>query len=66
VRRQIAASLRDLQAVRGLDLGEARSCVVGAMCTGTPTCALVIYAYGTEAWTAVDTLDVQRRELLCR
>ena len=38
VRDQITASLTDLQAIRGLDLGPIHKCVVGAMCVGTPTC----------------------------
>src|SRR5262249_53515691 len=66
VREQIDASLRDLQAVRGLDLGATHTCVVGAMCTGAPTCALVICAYGTETWHRVEMLDGRPRELLCR
>ena len=45
VREQITASLRDLQAIRGLDLGPIHTSVVGAMCTGAPTCALVICGY---------------------
>ena len=51
-------SLRDLQAIRRVQLGPIRSCVVGAMCTGTPTSALVICGYGTEPW-AVTCLDGQ-------
>ena len=54
VREDIAASLRDLQATRGLDLGAPRMSVIGAMCTGAPTCALVVCAYRTEAWATVD------------
>jgi arginine decarboxylase len=50
VREQITASLTDLQAIRGLDLRPLHSCVVGAMCPGTPTCALVICGYATESW----------------
>jgi arginine decarboxylase len=50
VRDQITASLADLQAIRRLDLGPVHSCVIGAMCPGTPTCALVICGYATESW----------------
>jgi arginine decarboxylase len=50
VREQIAASLGDLQAIRGLDLGPIHTSVVGAMCTSAPTCALVICGYGTATW----------------
>ncbi len=54
VRDQITASLTDLQAIRGLDLGPIHKCVVGAMCVGTPTCALVICGYATESWHTDD------------
>jgi arginine decarboxylase len=54
VREQIAASLGDLHAIRGLDLGPIHTCVVGAMCTGAPTCALVICGYTTEPWHTAD------------
>lgn len=50
VREQITASLRDLQAIRGLDLGPIHTSILGAMCTGTATCALVICGYATEPW----------------
>ena len=50
VTEQITASLRDLQGTRGLELGPIQSCVVGAMCTGVPTCALVICSFVTEPW----------------
>ena len=66
VRELITASLTDLQAIRGLDLGEIHSCVVGAMCTGTPTCALVICGYVTEPWPAAVDDDRRVRELVCR
>ena len=55
VRDQITASLTDLQAIRGLDLGPIHKCVVGAMCVGTPTCALVICGYATESWLTTPT-----------
>jgi arginine decarboxylase len=58
VREQITASLRDLQAIRRLELGPVHSCVVGAMCTGAPTSALVICAYGTEPWPSVGADDL--------
>jgi len=66
VRSQIAASLRDLHEIRGLDLTEIRCCVTGAMCTGAPTCALVICGYGTERWTSVESLERDVRALACR
>jgi arginine decarboxylase len=59
VREQITASLRDLQAIRGLDLGPIHTCVVGAMCTGTPTCALVVCGYKTQPWPTANQ-DVDR------
>ena len=52
VTEQIIASLGDLQAIRGLDLGPIHTSVIGAMCAGVPTCALVICGYGTEPWPA--------------
>jgi arginine decarboxylase len=64
VRDQIGASLRDLQAVRGLHLGPTHTCVVGAMCTGTPTCALVICGYTTEPWLPVSGVGRRAFELL--
>jgi arginine decarboxylase len=65
VRDQITASLHDLQAVRQLDLGAINSCIVGAMCTGVPTCALVICGYRTEPWPMGIETDVVG-ELVCR
>ena len=50
VREQITASLRDLQAIRGFNLGPMNTSIVGAMCTGAATCVLVICAYATEPW----------------
>ncbi len=47
---ELDASLRDLQRIRGLRLETVQTSVVGAMCTGMPTCALVICAYGTSPW----------------
>ena len=41
VRSQIRASLEDVQTARGAALGPIRIRVVGATCTGLPTCALV-------------------------
>ena len=49
VRRQITASLEELQRARGRTLGPVHIRVVGATCTGAPTCALVICAYGDES-----------------
>lgn len=63
IRRQITASLGDLQAIRGLDLGAIHMCVIGAMCTGAPTCALVICGYATESWLASSD-DRPARELI--
>lgn len=50
VRGEIAVSLDDLARNRGLDLGEPHMVVEGAMCTGSPTCALVVCGYATAAW----------------
>lgn len=50
VREQITASLEDLQAGREIDLGPIEMAVVGAPCTGTPICALVLCAYLVEPW----------------
>ena len=63
VRDAISASLRDLQAIRELDLGPVHTSVVGAMCTGIPTCALVICGYGTEPWPAAELADPAARAL---
>jgi arginine decarboxylase len=60
---QIAASLGDLQAIRGLDLGPIHTSVVGAMCTGAPTCALVVCGYSTEPWLRTMAVDGAAREL---
>jgi arginine decarboxylase len=65
VTEQIRASLDDLQAVRGLRLGRVRTCVVGAMCTGAPTCALVVCGYSTEPWPGAAEEDGAARELVC-
>jgi arginine decarboxylase len=54
VRGRITASLGDLHAIRGLELGPIHTCVVGAMCTGVPTCALVICGSTTEPWPGGD------------
>jgi arginine decarboxylase len=66
VRHQIAASIRDLNTIRGLDLGPIHACVVGAMCTGVPTCALVICGYRADAWTTDNLADRASRELMLR
>jgi arginine decarboxylase len=63
-RSQIAASLRDLQAIRDLDLGPIHMSVVGAMCTGAPICALVICGYATEAWPVHGSDDRGAHELV--
>ena len=47
---QISTSLEDLRRHRDVDFGPPRSCVIGATCTGEPTCALVICVYAAEAW----------------
>lgn len=60
VRDQIATSLEDLQQARGRMLGPIRMRVIGATCTGNPTCALVIGAYGSEPWPC-DTPLAHRR-----
>jgi arginine decarboxylase len=51
VRGDIVASLDDLARNRGIDAGEPQMVVEGAMCTGSPTCALVICGYATAAWS---------------
>jgi arginine decarboxylase len=50
VRGLLAASLRDLQGNRGMNIGPIETCVIGAVCDGTPTCALVICGYTTTSW----------------
>jgi arginine decarboxylase len=50
VREQITVSLEDLQAGREIDFGPIEMAVVGARCTGTPICALVLCAYLAESW----------------
>jgi arginine decarboxylase len=66
VRDAISASLRDLQAIRELDLGPVQTSVVGATCTDTPTCALVICGYGTEPWPTAELADPSVRALTAR
>lgn len=51
VRANIMASLNDLQSVRGVNFGRPQQVVVGAMCTGSPVCALVICGFATETWS---------------
>jgi arginine decarboxylase len=51
VREQISTSLDDLRRHRdGDEFGAPEVHVVGAACTGQPTCALVICAYAAEPW----------------
>lgn len=64
VRDQITASLGDLQAIRRFELGPIHSCVVGARCTGAPTCALVICGYATEPWPTAINDDPRALELV--
>jgi arginine decarboxylase len=65
VRRQITTSLKDLQLIRGLDLGPIHTSVVGAMCVGAPTCALVICGYRTEPWLVAARDNRGAEELVC-
>lgn len=65
VTEQISASLRDLQTIRGLDLGPIHTCVIGAMCSGSPTCALVVCSYGTEPWHTTTRHDCRSLERMC-
>jgi len=58
VRRDIVSSLGELQAARGVELGPMRMRVVGAECTGRPTCALVLCAYETAGWSSSSCPDV--------
>jgi len=51
VRRDITASLEELQASRGLDLGPPNVRVIGDRCTDLPCCALVLCAYSAERWS---------------
>lgn len=44
------AAVEDLFAVRRLDLGTVHTSIVGAMCVGAPTCALVVCCYQLVAW----------------
>jgi arginine decarboxylase len=64
VRAQISASLKDLAAVRGVDLGPIRTSVIGAMCSGAPTCALVICGYQIAPWRATPSEARAARELI--
>ena len=64
VRERIAGSLEDLLAIRGLDLGPIHTAVVGAMCTGAPSCALVVCGYGTEPWPLTEPQDGAARVLV--
>jgi arginine decarboxylase len=50
VGEQISTSLDDLRRHRDVDFGPPRRCVIGATCTGEPTCALVICVYAAEPW----------------
>ena len=50
VRGLIAASLGALAENRGLDFPHSGAEVVGAPCTGTPVCALVVAAFEAEPW----------------
>ena len=50
VRGLIAASLGALAENRGLDFPQSGAEVVGAPCTGTPVCALVVAAFEAEPW----------------
>ena len=61
---QLRASLGDLQAIRGLDLGPIHTSVVGATCTGPPTCALVVCGYASEPWPADTSVDERTRSLV--
>lgn len=63
VRDEITCSLAELQAHRGIDLGPIRMRVVGAECTGSPTCALVLCTYGTAGWESL--ADHPVRETCC-
>jgi arginine decarboxylase len=66
VRQRIKDSLNDLHLVRGIDRGPIHTCVVGAMCTGAPTCALVVCGYGTEPWPVTAKDEARSMELACR
>jgi arginine decarboxylase len=55
VRSDIDASLRQLQAGRGLDMGPINMRVVGATVVDRPVCALVLCSYATEPWSATRT-----------
>ena len=52
VRCQIAASLEDLYEHRGLAHDSFETCVIGSMCSGSPTCAFVVCAFAVEPWAA--------------
>ena len=43
-------SLDDLGHHRHVDFGPPQSCVIGATCTGLPSCALVVCAYAVQPW----------------
>jgi arginine decarboxylase len=63
VEEEIRASLRDLHVIRGLDPGPIHTSIVGAMCTGAPTCALVVCGYATESWPRTARDDRATAEL---
>lgn len=63
VRQLIDASLSQLQAGRGLLLGEHRHRVIGGEATDQPICALVLCAYETEAWSTADRPDRSAQHL---
>jgi arginine decarboxylase len=50
VRNDIEASLRALMKTRGIDFGEINMAVKGAICDGTPICAMVVAAYQASDW----------------
>ena len=52
VRDQIEASIDDLQASRGVDLGSLHLRLAGAVCVDRPVCALVLCSYCSEPWSS--------------
>ena len=57
VRAELLVALREAQTSRGLRLGPPHVRVTGAICTGQPTCALVICAFGAESWMTTAPAD---------
>jgi arginine decarboxylase len=59
VEHDIAASLGSLVAVRpGHTFGAPQMLVHGTVCTGDPTCAMVVAVYESDAWRGEPVIDL--------